>query len=205
MSWLSRLRRGHRPSPAEPTGPAVERARRFAVRVPVRYRCRGEREWQEGVTENLSCTGLLFRARQPVAPRTPVELSFALPAQLAGPAQVRISCDGYVARVARGNGGDVPLLAAALLGYRVLYADDRPETELHRALQEEAARQFALGLAREFNDQLAVIVGNSELILAHPGLPDQLLRSVERSKTAALHAASLIDQLLGGIPRRDPN
>ncbi len=201
MSWLSKLRRGHRP-PAETTGPAEPRARRFAVHVPLRYRCRGEQEWQEGTTENLSCTGLLFRAQRPLAPRTPVELSFALPTQLAGQAQVHIACEGYVARIAPNGGTGVPLLAAALLGYRVLYADDRPETELHRSLKEQAARQFSVGLAREFNDQLAIIVGNSELILAHPGLPDQLARSVERSKLAALRAATLMDQLVGGLGER---
>ncbi len=199
MGWLSKLRRGHRTSAAGP----VERARRFALHVPVRYRCRGEQDWQEGITENLSCTGLLFRAQEPLAPRTPVELSFALPTQLAGKAQVQITCEGYVARVARGNGEQWPLLAAALLGYRVLYADNRPETELHRAMEEQAAREFAVGLAREFNDQLAVIVGNSELILAHPGLPEPLVRSVERSKAAALRAASLIDEMVGGFGRRE--
>ncbi len=181
----------------------LERARRFAVRVPLRYRCRGEQGWHEGVTENLSCTGLLFRAQEPIEPRTPLELNFALPTQLAGPAEVQLSCDGYVARVARGNGETIPLLAAALLRYRVLYPENRPETELHRNLRAQAAREFAAGLAREFNDQLAVIVGNSELILAHPDLPQQLTRNVERSKAAALRAAAIIDQLVGGFSQRE--
>ncbi len=38
----------------------VQRATRFSVHMPVRYRAIGEGEWREGHTENISRTGVLF-------------------------------------------------------------------------------------------------------------------------------------------------
>ncbi len=193
MTWFSKLR-FRREQLAEGQR---RRAHRYPIRLPVRYRCRGERDWHRGVTENISCTGLLFRGDELVHPQTPVEISFSLPPELTGRTEVRVACAGYIVRtLAPGRPDEQPLLAAAaILDYRVLYGEQRPEAALEKAAQQERARQWAAEIGRQFHEQLAIVVGNSEIVLSHASLPEPLRRNLEQAKTAALRAAALIEQL----------
>lgn len=43
----------------------VPRARRLRLHTPLRYRARGQTLWKEGVIDNLSQSGVLFRAKSP--------------------------------------------------------------------------------------------------------------------------------------------
>ena len=74
------------------------RAPRFIRAVPVLYRRVGEQEWQRGMTVNLSETGMLLEAAQPIPLAKTLELSFQLaePVGRLGPDPVR--CVGKVVR-----------------------------------------------------------------------------------------------------------
>ncbi len=194
MTWFSKFRFRHPPEEREGHR---GRAQRYSIHLPVHYRCRGEREWHRGITENISCTGLLFRGDELLRRDTPVEISFSLPPEITGRTEVRVACAGYIVRtVAPSQPEEPPLLAAAaILDYRVLYGEQRPEAALEKAAQQERARQWAAEIGRRFQEQLAIVVGNSEIVLSHPGLPEPLRRNLEQAKTAALRAAVLIEEL----------
>jgi hypothetical protein len=53
-------------------------APRFSLTLPVRYRVAGEQLWSPASTRNLSSSGVLFRAPQPLKPGTWVELEIEL-------------------------------------------------------------------------------------------------------------------------------
>ncbi len=42
------------------------RAQRFVLELGLQYRASGQTEWHEGRTENISHTGVLFRAERPL-------------------------------------------------------------------------------------------------------------------------------------------
>ncbi len=195
VPWLSKFRLRRRLLPDLPLKSGqTERARRYALRLPVRYRCGGEQEWHESSTENISCTGLLFHTTQALVPKTPVEISFPLPGEIAGRTEVRVAGSGYVVRsIVPGHNG--PLAAAAVVRYRLLYGEKRPENGFARAMQRDSALEFASTIGREFNDQLAIIIGNSEILLSQPNLPEAVRRGIEQSKAAALRAATLVEQV----------
>jgi hypothetical protein len=73
----------------------ARRAQRFNLGVTLRYRREGERRWHEAVTENISRSGVLFRAREVVAVDTPLEMRFTLSA---GAISSDVSCRGRVVR-----------------------------------------------------------------------------------------------------------
>ena len=74
------------------------RAPRFIRAVPVLYRRVGEEEWQRGMTVNISESGMLLEAAQPIPLAKRLELSFQLPEPVGrlGPDLVR--CEGNVVR-----------------------------------------------------------------------------------------------------------
>lgn len=76
----------------------VERARRYGIGAEVRFRVRGEREWQEGVMENISISGLLMRTTHSLQPQTSIEMRFVLPIELNGECAAEVMCRGSVVR-----------------------------------------------------------------------------------------------------------
>jgi hypothetical protein len=54
------------------------RAPRFRVEVPLRYRPLGSTRWQVGRIENISRSGVLFRAPDPMEVNTRLEMSVAV-------------------------------------------------------------------------------------------------------------------------------
>jgi hypothetical protein len=76
----------------------VERARRYGIGAELRYRVRGEREWREGVMENISITGLLMRTTHSLEPNTLIEMRFVLPIELNGECAAEVMCRGSVVR-----------------------------------------------------------------------------------------------------------
>ena len=94
------------------------RARRFNLHVPLRYRPLGEKSWRPGTTENISRSGLLFRAQESLQPNVQVEISLVLPAEIAGLAATEVVCRGEVVRSIGALGTGVnPALAAKILQY----------------------------------------------------------------------------------------
>jgi len=94
------------------------RARRFNLHLPLRYRPLGENSWRPGTTENISRSGLLFRAQELLHENAQLEISLVLPAEIAGLAATEVICRGEVVRAIEAQGQGVPpALAAKILQY----------------------------------------------------------------------------------------
>lgn len=104
---------GHRP-----------RAARFNLRLPIRYRASGATVWDEGTTENISRSGVLFRALYPLEVGTSVDMSFVLPVEMAGGTS-EVNCRGRVVRVQPDRGSRAGL-AATISNYHIGRGKDKP-------------------------------------------------------------------------------
>jgi len=94
------------------------RARRFNFQLPLRYRPVGEKDWRNGTTENISRSGLLFRAQEVLAPNAQLEINLVLPVEIAGLAATEVVCRGEVVRSVAAPTPEVsPALAAKILQY----------------------------------------------------------------------------------------
>jgi len=95
------------------------RAQRFNLQLPLKYRLVGEREWHEGTTENISRSGMLFRAEEMVSPSALVEINMVLPVEIAGLAAAEVICRGEVVRTLKPEKtSQHPALAAKILQYQ---------------------------------------------------------------------------------------
>jgi len=105
---------------AEGVPKASNRAKRFQIHIPVRYREPGGRAWIEGKTENISRSGVLFRTESVLSPKTTVEMRLALPVVIKNEAPSEILCKGVVVRTEQsGIRGAPPALAVAIQHYRL--------------------------------------------------------------------------------------
>jgi len=90
------------------------RARRFPLTLPIRCRRAGDAGWLEGVTINISKSGVLFRVSEPLDVDTRVEMSIVLGESPARAAELR--CDGHIVRI---ESGDSTSMAAAFSRYNL--------------------------------------------------------------------------------------
>jgi len=90
------------------------RSARFPLQLPVRYRRLGERLWRHGTTENISCSGVLFRSNDLLPVEGDVELRLELPTVTATAAPSEVSCRGRVVRTVSPS-DDQPWQAAAIM------------------------------------------------------------------------------------------
>jgi len=98
--------------------PAPFRAQRFKLNLPLRYRQIGERDWRAGTTENISRSGVLFRAEEAIAPTIQLEINLVLPAEIAGLASTEVMCRGEVVRTVEAETPAMsPALAAKIIQY----------------------------------------------------------------------------------------
>ena len=81
------------------------RERRLKHEVPVLYRAVGTQDWQEGTTENISRSGVLFRSPVSIDPQTKLELKFEMPKELTGETPAQVVCQATVRRVIESAGG----------------------------------------------------------------------------------------------------
>jgi hypothetical protein len=77
----------------------MPRERRLRHRVSVLFRIPGSDEWIEGVTENISHSGLLFRSSSPLEVGSSMELILEMPRELTGANDARVVCEGSLVRV----------------------------------------------------------------------------------------------------------
>jgi hypothetical protein len=95
--------------------------RRSAPRVPIRMRVRyrepGDGEWIEGLTENISRSGILFRGQPIGEPRAALEMIVILPETAQGPGG-RALCDGHIVRLVSKDGSGPMAFAAKISSYR---------------------------------------------------------------------------------------
>ncbi len=102
----------------------VPRARRLRADLPLEYRQAGSDKWHIGTVENISQSGVFFRATQVLSHDTDVELVFEMPEEITGQLNSRVLCKGYIVRAIRGpvskGSRPEPALAAAISGYTFL-------------------------------------------------------------------------------------
>jgi hypothetical protein len=93
--------------------------------MTMRYRPTGERLWSEGLTENISRSGVLFRADQPVPVRATIEMLLALPVEVGGGENAIVICRGRVVRTEPADNEDQrPAVAATITGYRLTHVHE---------------------------------------------------------------------------------
>jgi len=94
------------------------RAQRFQLQLPLKYRQIGEQGWREGTTENISRSGMLFRAEELLSPNVQLEINLVLPPEIAGLAAAEVVCRGEIVRTVNAEAPSVsPALAAKILQY----------------------------------------------------------------------------------------
>ena len=74
------------------------RAQRFNLHLPMKYRQLGEHDWRDGTTENISRSGMLFRAEEAIPPNVQLEINLVLPAEIAGLSAAEVVCRGEIVR-----------------------------------------------------------------------------------------------------------
>ena len=166
------------------------RARRFAVVLPIRYRCSSDEPWQSGTTQNLSCSGVLFRAQRPLAPHTPVLLQFRLPSELTGEKPVEVACEARTVRASNGHGPCA--VAATLMDCRPAGQEREPVGRPQPPLDERTLEMW-----HRVNNQMTLVVGAADLLLAAPGRGDAAAR-LEEIKRAGLTAAAIVYEFVRG-------
>ena len=104
------------------------RAQRFNLHLPLKYRLVGEDDWRTGTTENISRSGMLFRAETLVATSVQLEINLVLPAEIAGLSAAEVICRGEVVRAVESKSSAVsPALAAKILQYHFQHGAHAPE------------------------------------------------------------------------------
>jgi hypothetical protein len=104
----------------DPAANRPTRAKRFPIHIPIHYRKTHTSRWLDGRTENISYSGVLFRAECLLQPKTTVELRFELPAAFLGEAPGEIFSKGAVVRVEESPISAIPpALAVHIDGYRM--------------------------------------------------------------------------------------
>jgi hypothetical protein len=118
MEALLKEKEMKRPSRSTPRSP--QRAQRFEIKVPVKYREKSQGDWREGHTENISQSGLLFRVPEPLDPETLIELNFALPTGKEGETGGTVLCDGRTIRtILPATSDETPGVAVKILNYKL--------------------------------------------------------------------------------------
>ncbi len=104
------------------------RARRYRLEVPLRYRQIGEDDWQTGKTENISRSGMLFRAKQLIPAQMQLEINLVLPAEIAGLSAAEVTCRGEIVRTIDAREPALPpAMAAKILQYHFQHGIQVPE------------------------------------------------------------------------------
>ena len=104
------------------------RARRFNLHLPLKYRLLGEQSWREGTTENISRSGMLFRAPETLKPKVQLEINLVLPPEIAGLPATEVVCRGEVVRAVGSESPEVsPALAAKILQYHFQHGSLIPQ------------------------------------------------------------------------------
>ncbi|MGH9431024.1 MAG: PilZ domain-containing protein [Terriglobia bacterium] len=79
-----------------------QRAQRFRIHAPLRYRTAGEGEWRAGMMVNISESGVLFQADHRLGSNPKMETRFSLSTGTSGEAVVQVVCRGVIARTVTG-------------------------------------------------------------------------------------------------------
>ncbi len=183
-----------------PQGHLPARLQRFGIQLPMRYRYAGAFHWYRGMTENVSCSGILFRGPVTLGLFSPVEVRMALPRQLTGEASATMLCGGFIARVSdKPTPFEEARLAATFTTYRLLTTNGHRRTQVNLdAKAAEAARDDLVEqFIHEFRNMLEVVIGHADLILLQEEVAASVRNSAQRIRDAGERAASLTKALAG--------
>lgn len=75
-----------------------QRARRFDLQLPLRYRACRETAWHQGRTTNISHTGVLLQAERLLEAGTLVEMNIVMSEENGGGAVAGLVCQGGIVR-----------------------------------------------------------------------------------------------------------
>ncbi len=118
--------------PARPTRDRKDalssfRAKRFSLQLPLKYRPLGEQNWHSGTTENISRSGMLFRAEELISPNVQLEINLVLPREIAGLSDAEVVCRGEIVRAVEGSESRMsPAIAAKILQYHFQHGSKMP-------------------------------------------------------------------------------
>ena len=98
----------------------TQRANRFTMDLPLRYRSAREDAWSYGVTLNISASGVLFRSARALDQATPMEMQVVLPGDGQGGARI-LSRGAVVRSVTPGNPADHHLVAVSIETYDLVH------------------------------------------------------------------------------------
>ena len=104
----------------------LSRAQRYRLNLPLKYRRLDEENWHAGETRNISRSGLLFQAEDPLQPNVILEINLVLPPEIAGLSSTEVVCRGEVVRTVQAGEEMPPALAAKILQYRFQHGSDIP-------------------------------------------------------------------------------
>lgn len=177
------------------------RLQRFPLQMPMRYRYAGAFQWYRGITENISCSGMLFRGPVSLEMFSPLEVRMALPKQMTGEAAATMLCGGFVARVAATKPSlEENRLAATFTTYRLLTTNGQRRSEVVNLTEKApaAARDELLDqFIHEFRNMLEIVIGHADLILMKEDLEASIRTSAMRIRDAGERAATLTRALAG--------
>ncbi len=173
--------------------PTHARAARFPIRLPLRFRPSGSDVWFPGRTENISCSGVLFRCRRSLPAHAPIQVVLALPAELTGAVPVKVVCTAYVSRTMppQRSGGRLAI-AAAFREVRPIRDEAFERSTVPRVPGSTNRRRETL---HTLNNQLMVIVGNCDLLLMRESLDDDVRRGLLQMVEAVRRAAEAMRDL----------
>ena len=108
--------------------PSPFRAQRFKLQLPLKYRPIGEELWRAGTTENISRSGLLFRAEELLPETVQLEINLVLPSEIAGLSAAEVVCRGEVVRTIKAEAPSMhPALAAKILQFHFQHGSHMAE------------------------------------------------------------------------------
>ena len=164
----------------------ARRAHRYEIRTDVRFRPVAVQNWRIGETENISDSGLLVRALEALPVDTPIQVELFAPVPLSGVAQEPVTCSGRVVRSFRAS-GDRGLVRLAI---EVKSADVTPLLTPRRPARAEPEAFHLLA------NQLAVVVGTAELLLANDQLDEATVARIRKIKDVSMQAAATAKKLV---------
>jgi PilZ domain len=178
------------------TTSSAPRAKRFPIHASVRYRTLNSNEWHNGRTENVSCSGALIAGRRRMEAAEPVDMILPMPAQLSGNAHLQFLCRGNVVRVASPR---LPLMRSTFaVRWREISVLNGGEPQ---PLRKDRMRDDWHALVHDMYNEIAVIVGSSDLLLH---VPDDLRRKrVTAIKQACDRAVTLLNALSALLTKKE--
>jgi hypothetical protein len=113
----------------------VPRAPRFRIRLEVHWWLASDLERGIGVTENVSRSGVLFRAERALDLNIPIKMILVLPGTVAGEPPGRLRCHGHTVRVVWPPVPSMrPVVAATVGDYRLSTLEmSHPRAEFQEA------------------------------------------------------------------------